>query len=105
MTQESRKRGVSARRTRVVSTRPNWLIRAIALAFAFHALFLISPWFDYSNFAASDRTRWYAGYLQSFTGRVILCAAELALAVLLWNRSTKRELGSRGRWYNRWPWD
>lgn len=101
---KSKKRGAGAGGDRVVTTRANWVTRAVALAIALHALFLISPWFDYGNVSASGRIRWYDGYLQSFGGRLVLCAAELALATLLWKRSTRRESGVGGRWYHRWPW-
>lgn len=91
--------------TRVISTRPNWLIRTIALAVAFHAVFLVSPWFEHFSHNGFGRGFWYDGYLGTFPGRVVLCVAQFALAILIWKRSTKRDVGSGGRWYNRWPWN
>ena len=83
----------------VIRTRPSWTMRALAIALAAHAVYLVSPWFDPPHGLAIRTDRSWGLYLETSIGRWILFAFELAFAVMAWKLSTRRSTYT-GRWYS-----
>jgi hypothetical protein len=82
----------------VVRTRPSWTTRALAVIVALHAVYLGSPWFAPPVGLSVGAERSWGFYLETTWGRSILIILELAFAVLIWMRSTRRSTFT-GRWY------
>ena len=82
----------------VVRARPSWTLRALSVAVAMHAVYLGSPWFVPPVGLSGRAARSWGIYLETTWGRSILIILELAFAVLIWMRSTRRSTFT-GRWY------